>query len=130
LIVRDDEALLVRRAREPFKGSWELPGGFSERGEHPADTARREVAEELGLSVRLFDLLGVYFDSYLDDVGQVVTFLGEIDESPKPNPDEVSEARWFSINDLPPSVELVPGHADRLRDWEQLRQGRRRQMWA
>lgn len=117
LIVRDEEALLVRRANDPYRGRWELPGGFSERGEHPADTARREIAEELGVHVRLTGVLGVYFDPYLDDVAQVLTFIGEIIDEPYPNPDEVSETAWFSPRALPPDDELVPGHADRVHDW-------------
>ena len=130
LIVRDNRALLVRRARDPYRGCWELPGGFCDRGEHPADTARREVVEELGLHVRLFDVLGVYFDAYLDDVAMVVTFLGETDGTPQPNPDEVTDIRWLLTKELSASIEMVPGHADRLRDWEQLRSGRRRPLWA
>jgi NADH pyrophosphatase NudC (nudix superfamily) len=37
-----------------------LVAGFLERGEHPADAALREVAEELGLAGRLEATLGVY----------------------------------------------------------------------
>jgi ADP-ribose pyrophosphatase YjhB (NUDIX family) len=117
LIVRDERALLVRRAGDPYRGCWELPGGFSERGEHPADTARREIAEELGVQVRLTGVLGVYFDPYLDDVSQVLTFLGEISDEPHPHPDEVCETAWFAAGELPPDDQLVPGHADRVRDW-------------
>ena len=130
LIVRGEKALLVRRARDPYRGCWELPGGFCDRGEHPADTARREVTEELGLEVRLFDVLGVYFDAYLDDVAMVVTFLAESDGTPTPNPDEVTDTRWLATTELSTSIDMVPGHADRLRDWEQLRSGRRRTLWA
>jgi 8-oxo-dGTP diphosphatase len=118
LITRNDEALLVRRANHPYRGRWELPGGFSDRGEHPAATARREIAEELGVEVRLTGLLGVYFDPYLDDVAYVLTFLGEITDEPRPDPDEVTEVAWFPAGELPPTAELVPGHADRVHDWQ------------
>ncbi len=121
LIARDQQALLVRRTNDPYRGRWELPGGFCERGEHPADTARREIAEELGVQVRLTGVLGVYFDPYLDDVAQVLTFIGEIESEPVPNPDEVSETAWFSPRALPPQDQLVPGHADRLHDWHARR---------
>ena len=41
-----DRVLFVRPSYKPF---WEIPGGAGEAGEPPWRTARREVAEELGL---------------------------------------------------------------------------------
>src|SRR3989344_4615050 len=41
--------LMVRRNREPFKGTWMFPAGFLEWGEHPEDTLIRELREETGL---------------------------------------------------------------------------------
>ncbi len=48
LIVRDGCVLLVKRAVEPFKDYWDIPGGFLEAGEHPQDGMRCEVKEETG----------------------------------------------------------------------------------
>ena len=42
-----------------YKPGWEVPGGFVERGESPADACRREIAEELGLDRRPRRLLSV-----------------------------------------------------------------------
>ncbi|KAG2434924.1 hypothetical protein HYH02_012122 [Chlamydomonas schloesseri] len=47
----DPEVLLVRRAKEPDKGKWCLPGGSLELGETLAACAAREVKEEAGLSL-------------------------------------------------------------------------------
>jgi ADP-ribose pyrophosphatase YjhB (NUDIX family) len=52
LITNDtNELLLVRRARNPGKGLWGLPGGFVDRGESVEDAMRREVKEETELEV-------------------------------------------------------------------------------
>ena len=51
VVVRDGRALIVKRAHEPRKGEWSLPGGLVDLGESLADAARREVKEETGLDV-------------------------------------------------------------------------------
>ena len=44
--------LLIRRARDPGRGLWSLPGGRVEPGETLAEAVEREVLEETGLEVR------------------------------------------------------------------------------
>lgn len=51
--------VLAARRRTPreLAGRWELPGGKVEPGEEPADALRRELLEELHISVVLGDEL-------------------------------------------------------------------------
>lgn len=49
IIVRDNKLLVLRRAEEPYKGSWDLPGGYVGGGEVPEAALIREVQEELGI---------------------------------------------------------------------------------
>ena len=49
LVARGGKLMLVRRAHEPWRGAWDVPGGFCGPREHPAEAAEREVREETGL---------------------------------------------------------------------------------
>ena len=71
-IVLDDhgQILSVRRAREPAKGTLDLPGGFVEAHETVEAAARRELHEETGLVPQalryLFSLPNTYPYSGID----------------------------------------------------------------
>ncbi len=58
-----EQVLLSKRAVEPYKGKFDLPGGFVDKGETLEEAIVREVNEEIGIDVeRLQDLR--YVSSY------------------------------------------------------------------
>jgi ADP-ribose pyrophosphatase len=59
-VVHDGRALLIRRAQEPLRGRWVVPGGTVELGETLAAAVAREVREETGLVVRPLEVVKVF----------------------------------------------------------------------
>lgn len=116
VVQRHGRALLARRAISPYLGYWASVGGFVNPGEHPADTARREAFEELGVSVELIGILGVYVQPYRPGEWLTTTvYVGETQDDPQPDPAEVIEWGAFGPDDLPPV--MAWNHSERLTDW-------------
>lgn len=102
LIVSDGRVLLGLRGIEPGRGLWDIPGGFLNPWEHPADGAVREVREETGLTVRLTELLSVVIDTYHDRVYTLnMYYLAEVVEGLEKPADDLAELRWFGPTQLP-----------------------------
>src|SRR5688500_18891375 len=66
--------LLVRRGESPFEGMWAIPGGFKRPAETLDEAAKRELAEETGVSAAsLLTQFGAYGDPARDPRMNVVT---------------------------------------------------------
>lgn len=81
LIEQDDEILLTRQYRFPLN-AWifDLPGGAGEEGELPEIAARREVQEELGLSIDSMVALQHFFPNPGRSAWPVYLFLAKVAE--------------------------------------------------
>lgn len=100
VVLRPGEVLLVRRGRPPNVGAWSLPGGAQELGETAEQAARRELAEETGLSVGAL-LLAANVDSiHRDPDGRVRYHYTILDfaarwEGGEPTPGgDITEVAW------------------------------------
>lgn len=60
IVVHQGRVLLIRRAQEPLRGRWVVPGGTVELGETLEDAVVREVREETGISVRPLEVMTVF----------------------------------------------------------------------
>jgi ADP-ribose pyrophosphatase YjhB (NUDIX family) len=116
LVMTGSQLLMVRRAQEPWKGMWDVPGGFCEPGEHPIRTAQREVFEETGIRVRIVGFLGIWLDEYAEARGALKRTLNiyyhAVPSGPAavaPDITEVLEAAFFAGSSLPVSL-AFPGH--------------------
>ncbi len=110
VVERGGKVLLVRRSVAPYRGRWDIPGGFLEEEEHPEEAAKREVREETGLAVRLGSLLGVWMDRY--EGRSVLNFYYRAAPSRgrlRPG-DDAADLDWFGPDELPRRI-AYPGHA-------------------
>ena len=69
--MRDGKALIVKRAHEPRKGEWSLPGGLLELGESLQDAVRREIKEETSLDVEVGPVIETFDRVHRDDEGRI-----------------------------------------------------------
>jgi len=96
--------LLTRRAPRlrAHAGQWALPGGSVDPGEHPVETARRELREELRLELPESALLGT-LDDYATRSGFLITpfvFWGGTDPVVTPDPNEVLSVHRVAFREL------------------------------
>ena len=117
--------LLVRRAVEPYRGKWNLPGGFLEADEHPTAGAVRETLEETGFTIALGAFLGAYLDHWEDARDPTrahhslsLAYLARVvGGSYAPN-HESGEAGWFAPDALPAADDIAyDNHRRALADW-------------
>jgi len=110
-----DEArvLLVRRASEPLKGQWSIPGGAVELGESLQQAVARELMEETGIAVEVGEAIEILDRVLRLPDGRVQYHYILIDYScrplgeardreasdPKPSSD-ASDARWVARQEL------------------------------
>jgi NAD+ diphosphatase len=102
LVERGDAVLLGRNARFPMP-MYSTLAGFVEPGETLEETVHREIREEAGIEVRDLRYFGSQPWPFPDSL--MIAFNaahagGEL----CPDPAELSDARWFTLDELP----LVP----------------------
>ena len=106
VVVSHGRALLVRRATEPLKGEWSVPGGVLELGEKLRDGVRREVLEETGLEVEPLQVLEVFDSIFNDEQGRtqyhyvLIDYLCSVISGEACAGSDVSEVRWVTEDEL------------------------------
>ena len=119
VVAHDEGVVMTKRAPRlrAHPGQWALPGGRLDAGEEPAAAARRELAEELGLTASSETVLGL-LDDYPTRSGFVITpvvvWLAHGIADVKPNPQEVASvhvATWDMLGVRPIFLQIPESDA-------------------
>ncbi|OGR81538.1 MAG: hypothetical protein A2902_01025 [Elusimicrobia bacterium RIFCSPLOWO2_01_FULL_64_13] len=110
-----DGILLLRRGIEPARGSWTFPAGFVELGETVAEAAVRETREEIGVTIRITGLLGVY--SYAETGVVTVVYRAKVEGGVPAVSREAEAVAKFSAGDIPWKEVAFRSTRDALKDW-------------
>ncbi len=107
--------LLIQRNLPPFEGKWALPGGFVRLEETLEEAARRELAEETGLTKVFLEQLYTFGAVHRDPRERVVSVayyaLVNLIDHPVHAATDARDAGWFGVHDTP---SLAFDHADIL----------------
>ncbi|GAB1692777.1 NUDIX domain-containing protein [Krasilnikovia sp. M28-CT-15] len=118
LFVDDQDRVLM--LRPTYKAYWDIPGGYVEGGESPLDACMREVREEIGLDIRVTELLAVDWAPHPDE-GDKVLFIFEGGRLSPEQLDAIrfvdGEAREWSFVDMERLQDLtIPRLSRRIRE--------------
>lgn len=116
VIVDGGRLLMVRRAKDPGRGLWSVPGGHVEGGEYLGDAVRREVREETGLDVELEGLVG-FFEVLGDDYHYVILdFMAHPVSGDLGAGTDVDEVEWVPLDEVT-RRECTPRFVELLTAW-------------
>jgi 8-oxo-dGTP diphosphatase len=102
VLVENGKILLIKRAKEPFKGEWAVPGGRIEDDETAEECLVREMEEETGLKVEPVKMTGLYSEPERDPrlIIAAAFLVRRVGGEPKAG-DDAGEVRWFELAKMP-----------------------------
>jgi 8-oxo-dGTP diphosphatase len=103
-----------RKAGAHLGGKWEFPGGKLEPDESPDECLVREFQEELGIQIRVGQILDVIFHRYPERTVLLLFYACELIDG-EPRPLGCEELAWVDKKELS-TLDWVPA------DWPFVRQ--------
>ena len=106
IIFDGSKVLLVKRAGEPLKGWWSIPGGLVETGETIEQALRRETREETGLELEQITRFDLFERIMRDGDGRaeyhyvLVDYICKSAGGVLRAGDDVSQVEWVEVVDL------------------------------
>lgn len=121
-ITNGDKYLVAQRSsQQGYQGKWEFPGGKVNDGESDIDAVKREIQEELGVEINVFDQLdsSLFYEKQKDRIINLKVFTAIIAKG-NPAPKEGQTIAWKNIDELenldwmPSDVGIVQTLIDRI----------------
>ncbi len=116
-IFRDDQILLVQRAKGHFQGKWSLPGGHIKLGEDIRSAGLRELAEETGIIAELLGVVDIVDVILKDNQDHLIAhyvlsvFFGLWRSGKIRAGSDSAAVMWAGLNKLD-TIQLTPGTRD------------------
>lgn len=103
ICIDDSKILLARRAFDPGKGEWGLPGGFIELNETLEEATMRELKEETNLECEFQGILSTcsHYGTIFGDILLICVKVIVHDFSMMKAGDDVSELQFFNLENIP-----------------------------
>lgn len=115
IIIKEEEILLVKNIGVDH---WSLPGGTLEEKETPFQGLKRELEEELGMSVEKPTYqLGTYISKHDNKENAVFIFVVHPDSFFYKKQWEIDKVQWFYLKDLPSN--LSPATKKRIAEFKE-----------
>jgi ADP-ribose pyrophosphatase YjhB (NUDIX family) len=106
IILRKNKVLLGKRKTEPYKGFWDVPGGFIEADESPEKALKREMREELGIEIGIGKLIDFFPDWYGPKGSPTLNiyYFVKIKKGKLKAGSDMTELRWHDLKNLPKKI--------------------------
>jgi 8-oxo-dGTP diphosphatase len=120
MILKNDQVLMILRNAGEETGKWALIGGYVEWNETVEEAILREVKEEVGITVNVKKLFGVYSDPKRSPNGEqtitIVFILETENEDFKLQYEEVKKVQWFPLSHL--SENIAFDHREMIEEYK------------
>ncbi len=102
IVLKGDEALVVKKTYGGLKGKWSFPAGFVEPGETVDQAAVREVWEETQVEATIRQVIAVRTGVIRDEISDnmVVFVMDYVSGEPVARPGEIEVAQFLPVQQL------------------------------
>ncbi len=112
ILIKEGKVLLVKHT---YSNSWFLPGGGMKKGETFETAIKRELNEELGITVHNLKLHGIYNNFFEGKNDSIFVFFNNNFEISGKKDAEIDEFEFFDLIDLPEKT--PPGTRKRIAEF-------------